>query len=196
MVSKLLLSVNECYYQALKENTDEETLGKIISHYYEIRAGIGLNKTPEVYGAFPTDAYSHTPGNAGAQQPGMTGQVKEDILARFGELGVFVSEGKVYFDSSLLRKEEFLKTTQEFNYYNIENDSKRIKVKANSLVFTYCQTPIIYSLSGHTEISVSMNSGEQVTLNGNVLTSEISKSLFERRNEIESIEVKLNPKLN
>ena len=57
-------------------------------HYFEINAGIGAHKSPELYGAFPTDPYSHTPGGKGAQQPGMTGQVKEDILCRFGELGV------------------------------------------------------------------------------------------------------------
>ncbi len=39
-----------------------------------------------MYGAIPTDPYSHTPGFAGAQQPGMTGPVKEDIC-RLGELG-------------------------------------------------------------------------------------------------------------
>ena len=36
----------------------------------------------------PTDPYSHTPGFAGVQQPGMTGQVKEEILTRWGELGL------------------------------------------------------------------------------------------------------------
>ena len=44
----------------------------------------------------------------GAQQPGMTGQVKEDILCRFGELGVFVKEGKVGFNPKLLRRYEFV----------------------------------------------------------------------------------------
>ena len=50
-------------------------------HYFEILAGIGAHKSPELYGAFPTDPYSHTPGGKGAQQPGMTGQVKEDLSA-------------------------------------------------------------------------------------------------------------------
>ena len=29
-------------------------------HYYDIREGIGFNKTPEEYGAFPSDPYSGT----------------------------------------------------------------------------------------------------------------------------------------
>ena len=41
------------------------------------------NKTPEEYGAFPFDAYSHTPYNSGAKQPGMTGQVKEEIRENY-----------------------------------------------------------------------------------------------------------------
>ena len=54
--------------------------------------GIGAHKSPVNYGAFPSDPYSHTPAGKGAQQPGMTGQVKEDILSRFGELGLRVKE--------------------------------------------------------------------------------------------------------
>ena len=48
-----------------------------------------------MYGAFPTDPYSHTPSFAGARQPGMTGQVKEDFLARLGELGAQVVAGRL-----------------------------------------------------------------------------------------------------
>ena len=39
----------------------------------------------------PDRSRTRTPRAAGAQQPGMTGQVKEDLLCRFGELGVRVS---------------------------------------------------------------------------------------------------------
>ena len=108
MVSKLQLAVQESALKAIKENESAAIVGRLLEHYYEINAGIGVHKSPELYGAFPTDAYSHTPAGRGAQQPGMTGQVKEDILCRFGELGVFVKEGKLYFDPCLLRKEEFL----------------------------------------------------------------------------------------
>ena len=47
----------------------------------------------------------------------MTGQVKEDILCRFGELGVRVQDGKVSFRPTLLRDEEFLSDgTLSFSY--------------------------------------------------------------------------------
>ena len=56
--------------------------------HFEINAGIGAHKSPELYGAFPTDPYSHTPGGKGAQQPGMTGQVKEEGVYLF--IGQFI----------------------------------------------------------------------------------------------------------
>ena len=46
------------------------------------------------------DAYSHTPYKSGAKQPGMTGQVKEEIITRMGELGCFVEDGCLVFLSS------------------------------------------------------------------------------------------------
>jgi hypothetical protein len=79
-----LLGAEECFFQATDEGADSDVVNKLKEHYYEIKAGIGLYKSPELYGAFPTDAYSHSPGNAGVKQPGMTGQVKEDIISRMG----------------------------------------------------------------------------------------------------------------
>lgn len=104
MVSKLLLAVYEITKAAIDKNEDPALIGKLFDHYYEINAGIGAHKSPELYGAFPTDPYSHTPAGKGAQQPGMTGQVKEDILSRFGELGVRVSDGTLGFDPTILRQ--------------------------------------------------------------------------------------------
>ena len=92
--------------------------------YYDIRAGIGDYKTPEVYGAFPMDPYSHTPAQGGARQPGLTGQVKEDILCRFGELGVSVREGCIHFEPRLLRQEEFLSSPATFAYFDVAGSCK------------------------------------------------------------------------
>ena len=80
MVSKLLLAVQESCLQAISNGEDEVMIGKLLEHFYEINEGIGVHKSPQLYGAFPTDPYSHTPGGKGAQQPGMTGQVKEDVI--------------------------------------------------------------------------------------------------------------------
>ncbi|MFN5885286.1 MAG: hypothetical protein ACK445_08080, partial [Bacteroidota bacterium] len=76
MVSKLQLAVQEVCLRAIDRNESPEVVGRLFDHYYEINAGIGVHKTPVLYGAFPTDPYSHTPATKGVQQPGMTGQVK------------------------------------------------------------------------------------------------------------------------
>ena len=122
MVSKLLVATQECYFQALDANAPEtEAFAK---HYHAILEGTGIHKTSGEYGAFATDAYSHTPWEKGARQPGMTGQVKEDILCRFGELGVRVRDGKVSFHPTLLKDNEFLPN--------------------GTLSFTYCGAKITY----------------------------------------------------
>ena len=187
MVSKLLMAVQECCHNAMLNNEDPGIVGHLLDHYYEISEGIGVHKSPELYGAFPTDPYSHTPGGKGAQQPGMTGQVKEDILTRFGELGLFVSCGKINFNPCLLRKEEFLKKESTFSYIDINDKRDQFELSAGSLAFTYCQVPIIYKISGKTCLIVEYTSGKSVSLNTLVLDKKISSKIFKRTGEIAKI---------
>ena len=77
MVSKLLLAVQESFFHAVDDDADKSIQHRLGGLYYRVRHGIGFNKDPAQYGAFPTDPYSHTPKHAGAQQPGMTGQVRK-----------------------------------------------------------------------------------------------------------------------
>ena len=191
MVSKLLLSVQETSLQAIESKESEVIVGKLLEHYYEINEGIGVHKSPQLYGAFPTDPYSHTPAGKGAQQPGMTGQVKEDVLSRFGELGVFVKEGKLFFNPQLLRKEEFLNKPNTFKYNNINSQAKEISLEKDSLCFTYCQIPIIYKLANKEGLEVIFNEGSKVELNNLNLDLEISKKVFERTGEVNQIIVHL-----
>ena len=109
MVAKLLLAVQEVALRAEREGQPGPVREALARAYYRIRAGLGFEKTAAEYGAFPMDPYSHTPPGGGAQQPGMTGQVKEEILTRFGELGVTVRDGLVGFRPRLLRRAEFLR---------------------------------------------------------------------------------------
>ena len=191
MVSKLLLAVQENCLLAIKNNENQVLIGKLLDHYYEIQAGIGVHKSPELYGAFPTDPYSHTPATKGAQQPGMTGQVKEDILSRFGELGVFVTNGILYCNPHLLRTEEFLKTETVFTYNNVQNETKKIHLEKDSLCFTYCQIPIIYKRSHTNQILVEFNNNDSKTLDSLHLDLELSHSVFERKGEIDKIIISL-----
>ncbi|KOY52292.1 hypothetical protein [Polaribacter dokdonensis] len=189
MVSKLLLAVQENCLLAINSNEDEKVIGRLLDHYYEINAGIGVHKSPDLYGAFPTDAYSHTPANKGAQQPGMTGQVKEDLLSRFGELGVFVTDGKIVFKPRLLKESEFLTSANTFDYISVSDTKESITVYQNQLCYTYCQVPIIYTVAQEQKVVVTYNSGDEKVLNELALDKEISNELFNRTNNVKHIEV-------
>jgi len=195
MVSKLLLAVCETYYRAAEDGNSPELLGRLAAHYYEIRAGIGLNKDPEVYGAFPTDPYSHTPGNRGAQQPGMTGQVKEDIIARWGELGLLVRDGCISFHPILLRKEEFLSGPQEFAYLDVSGVRKSMLLEKDTLAFTYCQLPVKYHLSGEQRIVLHFHDGREEQQNGHTIDPVHSAMVFNRSGELTHMDVWLSPGL-
>ncbi|RCL70747.1 MAG: hypothetical protein DBW73_06800 [Flavobacteriales bacterium] len=189
MVSKLLLAVFETTKKAIDNNDSPTLIGKLFDHYFEINAGIGAHKSPELYGAFPTDPYSHTPGGKGAQQPGMTGQVKEDIISRFGELGIRVKNGVLGFDPTILRDQEFLTEPKKFNYINVLGEPCTIELKKDTLAFTYCQVPVVYEKSQEAKIFIDFVSGMTKTYAVLQLDKELSNMLFLRNNIIEKITV-------
>lgn len=194
MVSKLQLAVLETCLKAINLEASEEVIGRLLEHYYEINAGIGVHKSPQLYGAFPTDPYSHTPQGKGAQQPGMTGQVKEDILSRFGELGVFIKKGELQFKPHLLRKSEFLEDCHIFRIVDVKQQPHELQLQPESLGFTFCQTPIIYTIGQQNSMTVHLEN-ETKTINGLSLPHQYSSSLFQREGLIKKIEVKLDERI-
>jgi len=191
MVSKLLLAVQENFFVALQEHTDEETCHQLGRLYYRVREGLGFNKTPAEYGAFPTDPYSNTPKHAGAQQPGMTGLVKEEVLTRFGELGVRVSEGAVNFELGLLRVREFLASPRTFRFLDVDGQWQELTVPKSGLAFTWCQVPIVYRLDDSAEpaVTVTLDDGSCLTPSGLTLPTELSAELFMRSGRIRRVEL-------
>lgn len=181
MVSKLLLATQETFLRAKHADKAAE----LSAFYHAIKAGIGADKSPEVYGAFPTDAYSHTPGFAGVQQPGMTGQVKEDFISRFGELGVSVEAGEIHFNPRLLSVKEFLTESTEWQLPHAT-----ISLSAQQLGFTLCSIPVIYTLEDENTIMVCHRNGDNYKFeNTTKLSREISQRIFDRSREITNIVV-------
>ena len=197
MVSKLLLAVQENYYVALDQGADEAVCHRLGELYYRVRAGIGFNKTPAEYGAFPTDPYSHTPKHSGAKQPGMTGQVKEEVLSRFGELGVRVDAGKVTFEPHLLREREFVREARKFRFLDVAGNWQEIDVPASGLAFTWCQVPIVYELHDDTDPSLTLlwDDGEKQTLAQLALPATESAELFQRSGRIRQLIVRFGANL-
>jgi hypothetical protein len=188
MVSKLLLAVQECYLRARDAGEPPTTLAALAAAYADVRAGLGFHKTPEVFGAFPTDPYSHTPAHAGAQQPGMTGQVKEDVLARLGELGVEVRDGRLGFVPSLLPRAEFLNEALAVTARGVGGPAP-LALTPGTLAFTVCQVPVVYRLADAARTTVVGRDGEASTFPGAFLDAATSREVFERTGAVARLEV-------
>ena len=196
MVSKLLLAIQENYFFAKNDSPfDKENIQGLGDYYYKVRKGLSAAKTAEEYGAFPFDPYSHSPSHSGAQQPGMTGQVKEEILTRFGELGCFIKNGCITFDTSLLLFEEFLLQNKTFTYFDISKTKICLEILQNQLAYTLCQVPIIYTLSKNEKnITLILNDNAKVTITGDIIDKKMSQSIFNREGRVIQIQYNINEK--
>lgn len=192
MISKLHLAVQEVLQKATEEAADAALIKALSDHYAGVKDGIGVHKSSKFYGAFTTDPYSHTPAHRGAQQPGMTGQVKEDILTRKGELGMQVKEGILSFQPTFLDKNQFLKEVECVEFFDVNNNAYNLTLNAGSLAFTVCQVPVIYQMAQENKIEVKCNDGKLTSIESLSLNQEWSQKLFQRTGDIHLITVSLN----
>ncbi len=189
MVAKLLLALQEIHTRAASETPDAAETQLLAGIYGEIRNGLGFTKNSKTYGAFPTDPYSHSPRHRGAQQPGMTGQVKEEILTRMGELGVLIDGGCVRFHPVLLKHGEFFTTPHTFEFIDLEGGLQTWNLGPGTLAFTAFQVPVCYVLGDHAAITLEFSDGGSTTIEGNLLSPAESRQLFERSGSIRTITV-------
>jgi len=169
MVSKLRLALAETIVGCEADpQASTECVSALCAHYADVRRGLGVEAEPVVVGAVPTDPYSHTPAHGGARQPGMTGQVKEDILARWLELGIRVREGRLSFVRSPLWKDP-------------------------SGSFSYCGVPVTVRAAsrGRTTIRVHFADGRAIDAVDGVLDRETSAAILGRDETVRSLHVDL-----
>jgi len=197
MVGKLLLAVQERFVEAAEAGAAPALLDRLAAHFHDIRAGMGgVHKSPAEWGAFPLDPYSHSPAHGGARQPGMTGQVKEEILIRLGELGVLVRGGRVSFRPRLLRRAEFLAEPAVFEPLGLDGTRHKLELPAGSLAFTLCQVPVVYRLAeaGRApSLAVTGADGRRVELPGDTLDAPHAAALFDRTGEVRLVEAWVVP---
>jgi hypothetical protein len=189
MVSKLLVAVQEVMDSAVRAGEDVAVVERLRHHYLAIREGIGVDKSPEVYGAIPTDPYSHTPSFAGAQQPGMTGQVKEDLITRLGEMGVAVEDGRLAFHAHLVVRDEFLGEARTLRLFDVDGEECTLQLEPGTLAFTICQVPVVAHRSGPPRIEITSADGSRGTADGLSLDAETSAAIFERRGTVRRLDV-------
>ncbi len=189
MVSKYLLAAQEAVLSAVTEDAPQDIIQALAESYYDIRLGLGFNKSPDVYGAFPTDPYSHSPEGQGAKQPGMTGMVKEEILTRLAELGLVVEQGKIGFNPLLIRTEELLTEPSIFRYINVAGQNRELALEVQSLAYTFCQVPIVLRASKEAQIIVKLNDQNDLIIPGNTLDCAMSQHIFLRDGIVQQLTV-------
>ena len=191
MVAKLLLAVQEVVFRAVDERADDATVQALVRHYRRVRAGLGFEKTAAEYGAFPFDPYSHTPRHSGAQQPGMTGQVKEEILTRWGELGVRFRDGRLSIEPVLLRSRE--RFTQPASLRVLAHDGtwRMLEIPTGAFAFTLAQVPVVVAAGKSAAITLRMRDGTVVDSPGLKLDAALTRLIFARRGEVVSVGVTL-----
>ena len=182
MVAKLLVAAGECVQDA--QDAPHEVQERLRGLYHRVRDGLGFRRTPHQFGAYPIDAYSHTPGDRGAQQPGMTGQVKEELLTRRMELGVRFSNGEIHFKPSLMREDEWPTQTRS-------NHVLQRELSAGEVFFQLCGVPVLYVMGA--TASIKIHTADGVTeISGSVLPREWSQRLFARDGAVAELQVTLS----
>ena len=193
MVSKLALAVVENFFWAVDQGASRETTDRLRKHFHSVRNGIGAEKSAAEYGAFPSDPYSHTPENAGVKQPGMTGQVKEDLLSRFAEIGAHVKNGALRFRFELFDPEELLTEPRAFTFYNVDGKRQTIDIPRDAFAFTFCQVPVVCQIAEASRLVVTTSGGTTTETAGLLMSSRLSESVFSRNNEVTMIQCYFRP---
>jgi hypothetical protein len=121
----------------------------------------------------------------------MTGQVKEEVLTRFGELGVRVAGGEVRFEPRLLRAREFSSGARRFRFLDVDGQWQDLAVPAGGVVFTWCQVPVVYRLcdEDRPRLALTLRDGSTQTLSQPSLPAQLSAGLFRRNGDIRRIEL-------
>jgi hypothetical protein len=120
----------------------------------------------------------------------MTGQVKEEVLSRFGELGVRVTGGEVRFDPRLLRECEFAAQCRVLRFLDVDGEWQELTVPERGLAFTWCQVPVIYRLTDDPVPAVTLirTGGDTRTFPQLSLPGDLSAELFDRNGRVCRIE--------
>jgi hypothetical protein len=172
MVSKLLLAIQVRHREAL-DRADPDLLARFVAGYRRVRDGLGFRQTPADFGAIPIDCYSHTPAHGGARQPGMTGQAKEQVLARTGELGLSVHDGQLAIGPALLPDDELWRDDAD---------------GTGTYSLTVCATPIEVRQGAAAGVRIRRADGTAVEREGQALTATEAAEVVDRRGTIAAIE--------
>ncbi len=164
--AKFALAVLET---AIRTHMESKDVAKVYDAYREVTKGFIYRKTPKECSAIPIEPYSHTSFNGTSEQPGMTGQVKESVIMRRGELGVVVNDGCLSFLPYFVAGEEF-----------DEN---------GEICFSVCGTSVKYIKNNGMGMKITFADNTVLTCAEEKLPAEISKAIFVRDGSVLSVEI-------
>jgi hypothetical protein len=119
----------------------------------------------------------------------MTGQVKEDLISRLGEMGVAVEDGRLCFRRHLVSRNEFLTQARRFHFYDIDGQQCSLDLDPGSMAFTTCQVPIVTHRSGPQRVEITRADGSRTTVEALGLDVETSAAIFERAGAVRRLDV-------
>ncbi len=163
--AKFLLAILETAQKAKEKGEDITEIYKL---YNDLLQGFIYRKSPEECSAIPIEPYSHTSFSGKSEQPGMTGQVKESVLMRRGELGIKVKNGEISFEPEFVREDEF-------------GDS--------DITFTVCSIPVKYVKSDKKQMIIKLNDDTTITQDVFTIDANLSYDIFARNSNISAIEL-------
>lgn len=184
MVSKLLLAASE--NQATVPLGETALRSRLENVYLDIREGLGYRKDAAVYGAFPWEPYSHTPAGAGAKQPGMTGQVKEEIITRFAEYGLVVTKARLAFLAAPLMKDELGRENTTLEMPAVNGKKISAEIAKGFFACSICGIPVIRGADAVKSVEIVFHDGK-TEQSGPVLSAEISDLIFSHAGVIKLI---------
>jgi len=187
MASKLILSIQETLWCALDQGEPAEVSAALLRHYRAARAGLGTHKSPEDFGAFPSEPYSHSQADGGARQPGMSGQVKEDLLSRIGEVGLRIKGGRMHFDGALLHDPELREAAGTMR----SPSGDLVDVPAGALATSHCGVPFVVRRGAAARVVLIAADGTSTSHDSKELDAHTSSGIWSRSGAIQRVEVTL-----
>jgi hypothetical protein len=123
----------------------------------------------------------------------MTGQVKEELLTRWAELGMTVAGGSIRFTPLLLNDRDFGSESGELAYLDVSGLPHRREVGPGAAAFTVCQVPVVvYTGEFEPHIVVTHEDGAEREVAGLSLDEATSQDIFSRTGRVTQLDVFLS----
>jgi hypothetical protein len=123
----------------------------------------------------------------------MTGQVKEDLISRFSDLGIVVADGRIRFVPERVNG-EFLAAPGAFHFVAVDGSDARLDLAAGTMGCTLCQVPVVLHRTGDRRVEVTRveaprGAPTDVETTDLALDQAASAAIFDRSGEIARLDV-------